>query len=645
MPGGERLLIRAACGWSEQVVGQTVRSWRSLMPDARWSDTEPVIIADLREPRWRDSQVRSDSEVVPVSAVSVVIQGIGQPFGTLSALSSAERVFSPQDVTFLQTVADLLSTLIKSKRQEALSHEVEARYQSIVANIPGVVYRWGMRPDGSSFLPFISEGCRQIFELDAATLERDPMKMRDMLNPDNDPAFDAAAAESVRTLAGFEWESRVQSPSGQTRWVTVRSRPQRQPNGDTLWDGVLMDVSELKRAQETMREAKEEAEKANRAKSEFLSRMSHELRTPLNAILGFGQLLSLERLSNVQSSSVEQILKGGRHLLDLINEVLDIARIEAGSMELSLERVNAASALAEAALFTGPLAEQHRVGFVSQVAAGCDLTVLADRGRLLQVLLNLFSNAVKYNREGGVVRFACEMRPDRPTVRFSISDTGPGLSSDEAARLFVPFQRLNAPQRGVPGTGIGLTITRSLVEAMDGAVGVETRPGEGCTFYVDLPAALGPPTAPAALAERVVDPIADAARARCARSSLSMTNLPTARPSSGSSRCAPTGACSPRLTAVTGLAAARDQGPDVILLDLHLPDLPGEEVIRRLHHEPRTRSIPVVALGADITPGQMARLSQHGVREFVTTPFMTQSLLSTLDALLAAAPPLPHRPP
>ena len=168
----------------------------------------------------------------------------------------------------------------------------------------------------------------------------------------------------------LEWEGRLQSPSGETRWVTVRSRPQRQPNGDTLWDGVLLDVSELKRAQDTMREAKEEAEKANRAKSEFLSRMSHELRTPLNAILGFGQLLSLERLSNVQSSSVEQILKGGRHLLDLINEVLDIARIEAGNMEMTLERVNAASALAEAALFTGPLAEQHRVGFVSHVPAG-----------------------------------------------------------------------------------------------------------------------------------------------------------------------------------------------------------------------------------------------------------------------------------
>ncbi len=640
--GGEQVLIRAAWGGRKSAVGQTLRSWRSLMPEARWDDPEPVIIADLRDRQWQPSLAETTYDPAPVSALSAVIHGVGQPFGTLTAASSVPKEYSPLDVTFMQTVADLLSTLIKSKWQETLSREAEARYQSIVANIPGVVYRWGRRPDGTSFLSFISEGCRQIFELDATTLERDPQKMIDMLNPDRDPAFSAAAAESQRTLGSFEWEGRLQAASGETRWVTVRSRPQRQPNGDTLWDGVLLDVSELKRAQDTMREAKEEAEKANRAKSEFLSRMSHELRTPLNAILGFGQLLSLERLSSVQSSSVEQILKGGRHLLDLINEVLDIARIEAGNMEMTLERVDAAAALTEAALFTGPLAEQHRVGFVSQVPAGGDLAVTADRGRLLQVLLNLFSNAVKYNREGGEVRFACAMRPVQACVRFSISDTGPGLSPDEAARLFVPFQRLNAPQRGVPGTGIGLTITKSLVEAMGGTVGVETRPGEGCTFYIDLPAAQGPtPLGPAATPN---------SRWPQSPTSTVRTILLIDDQSSNHAaveRIVETRAAW-RLLAVSdgraGLAVARDQRPDVILLDLHLPDLPGEEVVRRLHHEPRTRSIPVVALSADITPGQTARLSQHGVREFVTTPFKTPSLLSTLDALLDAAPPKPQHP-
>ena len=185
----------------------------------------------------------------------------------------------------------------------------------------------------------------------------------------------------------------------------------------------------------------------------------------------------------MQSSSVEQILKSGRHLLDLINEVLDIARIDAGGMELLLERVEASATFSEAARFTRPLAEQHRVEFVNQMPAEGKLAVLADRGRLKQVLLNIFSNAVKYNREGGEVRFSCEERSGGRTVRLSVTDTGPGLVPEEAAQLFSPFQRLDAGHRGIPGTGIGLTVARSLVEAMGGTIGVESTPGQGCTFF------------------------------------------------------------------------------------------------------------------------------------------------------------------
>ena len=216
-------------------------------------------------------------------------------------------------------------------------------------------------------------------------------------------------------------------PSGDVRWVAVRSRPERQANGDIIWDGVVLDVSELKRAQETMREAKEEAEKANRAKSEFLSRMSHELRTPLNAILGFGQLLeprTARARADVQRRADPQ---GGRHLLDLINEVLDIARIEAGGMEMAARaggrrgragrgrrcsRVRWPSSTAST--FVSARARRRR-----------RWRVTADRGRLKQVLLNLFSNAVKYNREGGEVRFACAALPGGAT-RAPVASPTPG---------------------------------------------------------------------------------------------------------------------------------------------------------------------------------------------------------------------------
>ena len=354
--------------------------------------------------------------------------------------------------------------------------------------------------------------------------------------------------------------------------------------------------SELKRAQDTMREAKEEAEKANRAQEQNSSqRMSHELRTPAQRHPLASDSFSAwnvfptcsHRVSNKSST-------GGRHLLDLINEVLDIARIEAGSMEMTLERVNAASALAEAALFTGPLAEQHRVRFVSHLPADSDLAVTADRGRLLQVLLNLFSNAVKYNREGGEVRYACENASGPGDYPLFNHRHGSGF--DAGTRPPGCSYRSNAStlhQRGVPGTGIGLTITKSLVEAMGGAVGIDPRPGEGCTFYIDMPAALGPrPAAPGDHVQRMVDPIANR-RERGAQDSSRRSSIFQPRDrSSGSSKCAPTGACSAASDGRAGLAAARDQRPDVILLDLHLPDLPGEEVIRRLHHEPRTAFHP-----------------------------------------------------
>ena len=636
LPRGELLAIRAGLGWQENVAGRTVTNWRALTPEGNWANPEPLIIEDLRRmPNYVALAAASRGE--PVSAVSVVVHSGGRPFGTLTALSDEPRAFSPQDVIFLQTVADLLSTLIEGKRQEIVSREAQARYQRIVANVPGAVYQYGLRPDGTAFLPFISEGCRQLYGVDAETLCANPTMRCDAVHPDDRPGYDAATALSAATLRPFEWEGRIRTPASEIRSIAIRSRPELQANGDIIWDGLVLDVSELKRAQETMREAKEEAEKANRAKSEFLSRMSHELRTPLNAILGFSQLLSLDQLAPVQASSVDQILKAGRHLLDLINEVLDIARIEAGAMEMATERVDAGDALAEAALFTRPLAQQRGVTFLPRVPANGPLAVTADRGRLKQVLLNLFSNAVKYNREGGEVRYACETVADGARVRLSVTDTGPGLEKEEVARLFTPFQRLNAPHRGIPGTGIGLAIAKSLVEAMDGTVGVESTPGEGSTFFVDLPVSAAPaPTTPEVPpAHELLAPTLPAGRTILHIDDQPANLALVERVLESRSELLLLSASGGR----AGLALARENRPDVILLDLHLPDMPGEEIVRRLHNEPRTRRIPIIILSADSTPAQIARLRELGVYEYITKPFKIQTLLRTLDAALQPVPP------
>ena len=587
-----------------------------------------MIVGDLRtSPCHTKVPAPTARTPEPRSAVSVVVHCDGQRFGTLCALSPEPDRFGPQDALFLQTVGDLLSAVIESERHKAASREVQARYERIAAYTPGMVYQAVRHADGTATLPFISEGCRQLYGLEAAQLRANPELMNDLIHPEDRPRVRALVAASSAAVTPVEWEGRLLQPSGEVRWIMVRSRPERLPNGDIWRDGVIFDVTELKRAQE-------EAEKANRAKSEFLSRISHELRTPLNAILGFGQLLDLEPLTPMQRSSVEQILKGGRHLLDLINEVLDITRIESGGMELSLEPVDVAAVLTQALNLIRPLAEQHRVRFAAPVCSGCP-AVLADRGRLHQVLLNLLSNAVKYNHEDGEVRVVCT-QPAEGTVRLSIVDTGPGLTPDELEKLFTPFQRLGAPQRGIVGTGIGLTISRSLVEAMNGVIGVESTPGAGSTFYVDLPAAPADAVVTSPVPENPPPPLS------AAQTSSVRTILLIDDQNSNVSlieRVLETRANLRLFTAADGrggLALARKQTPDLILLDLHLPDMGGDEVMRRLRLEARTRDVPVVMLSADATSSQIARLRQLGVREYLTKPFRIRELLSAIDAVLAA---------
>ena len=641
-PDGSRLLIRAGTGWKPGVVSEAfVKPWRAFLP-ANKEVEAPLVIDDLRlNPDYTERPLVATDGRPPVSAVSVVVRRDGHLFGTLCAMATEPHRFSAKDVTFLQTVADLLSTIIRGKHHEAASREVEARYQRIAAHTPGMVFQYVVHPDGSLSLPFISEGCRAIYDLEPAQLQAEPKTMGRMVHPDDMDSYKAAMAQAFERLQPYHWEGRILLLSGQVRWVAARARPERLPNGDLIWDGVVLDVSELKRAQEAMSAAKQEAERANAAKSEFLSRMSHELRTPLNAILGFGQLLGLDRLTAMQTSSVEQILKGGHHLLNLINEVLDIARIEAGDMEVDLQPVDVRSILDEALDFAAPLADQHKIRFVQRAPRAGGAAVLADRGRLHQILLNLLNNAIKYNRPDGEVRVGAR-RTGNGLVRISVSDTGPGIAPDKLGQLFTPFQRLDAPNLGIEGTGIGLAISKSLAGAMGGSIGVESSPGRGSTFFVDLPAAPGAPVPDAA---DEMAPVAPPSPPRAGpvqvRHVLHIDDQPAnralvervfeKRPDL-------------RLTSATdgrtGLTLAQQAPPDLILLDLNLPDINGDEVVRGLRAEDRTRQIPVLILSADATPAQVAHLRQLGVRDYVTKPFRIQALLQAIDAIMN--PPAPE---
>ncbi len=379
--------------------------------------------------------------------------------------------------------------------------------------------------------------------------------------------------------------------------------------------------------------AKEEAERASVAKSEFLSRMSHELRTPLNAILGFAQLLEMEPLPAEQRESVAHILQGGRHLLQLINEVLDISRIEAGRLTLSPEPVHAAGVLQEVLHLIAPLAAQRDIRLSSGAVDG-DAFVLADLQRLKQVLLNLLSNAVKYNVPGGSVTVSCEPSR-RGWLRFSVRDTGRGIPPDKLDQLFVPFARLGAEQTGVEGEGIGLALSKGLVEVMGGEMGVESAVGQGSTFWVELPLAESPPQRGERLWEESLPAPGEEALGVAAGTILHIEdNLANVELLQRILEDRPPIRLLAAMQGRMGLDLARQHRPDLILLDMHLPDLSGEEVLRRLQADPRTRAIPVVIITADPSSGQAERLLAIGAAGLLRKPIEIQQLLRTLGEML-----------
>jgi len=416
------------------------------------------------------------------------------------------------------------------------------------------------------------------------------------------------------------------------KWINFTARPLRCADDVLGGVSVLRDVTDAKRAERILLAARRDAEQANQAKSEFLSRMSHELRTPLNAILGFAQLLEIEPLTGSQRQSVDQILKGGRHLLTLINEVLNLARIEAGRLALSIEPIRIGEATQAAVELVAQLAIHHGIELRLEPSPIWNDYVLADRQRLQQVILNLLSNGIKYNKHGGTVTVSCQAAGDRRHLK--VRDTGDGLSAPKLAQLFKPFERLGAEITGVEGTGIGLALSKRLVEAMGGMIRVDSRIGEGSAFSVELPIAESPldsydlQHAGGNPAERYADIRKNGPEATVlyiednVSNNLLMERIFENRPALK------------LITAMQGrlgVELANQHQPDLILLDVHLPDVPGGEVLKRLQASPRTAHIPVAVISADATQNQIERLLAVGARIYLTKPIDVKKLLQFVD--------------
>jgi signal transduction histidine kinase/ActR/RegA family two-component response regulator len=453
----------------------------------------------------------------------------------------------------------------------------------------------------------------------------------------NDEA--AELADSFNAMLG-EIEGRTRELEGSNaeiaREANERARAQQEIMrlNEQLEQRVDERTLQLALANAELANAIDEARNANQAKSAFLSSMSHELRTPLNAILGFAQILTSESLPTTEAQKKEfanHILKSGRHLLTLINEILDLAKVESGTISLSMEPVALDEILQECRTMVEPLAASRgiRVLFPDEARA----MLLADRTRLKQVLLNLLSNAIKYNRDAGAVVLDCtQVTPER--LRIAVQDTGMGLRPDQVDALFQPFNRLGQEAGAQEGTGIGLVVTRRLVELMGGTINVTSSPGVGSVFSIELAS-----TAPMASS---IDPGTQAPPAALERAAGAPHLLLYVEDNPANLklveeivRFRP----DLRLLAAgdgpLGLSLARTHLPEIILMDLNLPGMSGLEVLRELRRDARTSAIPVIALTANAMASDVERGLEAGFFRYLTKPIDIDKFNEAIDGTLA----------
>lgn len=459
--------------------------------------------------------------------------------------------------------------------------------------------------------------------------------------------FDKTLVDHIVHRAPFDVEYRIRGKDGEWRWVRARGQASYDPEGRAnKLSGTNMDITALKLAEERVVRAKEEAEKANQAKSEFLSSMSHELRTPLNAILGFTQLFEMDtNLTKKQKANIKEIKSAGNHLLELVGDVLDLAKIESGHINLSVEPVLASRVVQECAVLLKPQYEKRNVRLDLNFAGLEALMVNVDPIRLKQVLLNLMGNAAKYNKTNGQVVIVLEQLEDE-YLRISVDDSGPGIPEHLQTQLFQPFNRLGAERSGIEGTGVGLVITKQLVELMGGRIDFASEEKSGSSFWVELPLAnrrsnvdensVSEDVQPSAEEEHVVDEVKTPEL--CVEGHKRVLYVDD-KPSN-QKLMEQVLARFPQLElnvvglAVQGLYLARSTTPDLIILDVNLPGVTGYEIVEILKNDPLTKNIPVLALSANVLAHDIEKGKEAGFDRYLTKPLDLSELIEACNALL-----------
>jgi PAS domain S-box-containing protein len=527
------------------------------------------------------------------------------------------------EAAVLERTAALQAEVHEREMADAALRESEQRFRNILNHVPiGVIYtdlHGKVKQTNPRFCEMTGYSDQELLA----------MSLADYTHPDDLGQDTALMAQLVRgDLPSYRRNKRYIAKNGTIVWVQATVSLLRFADGEPRSIvGVVEDITEHLRLEEA-EHAREAAEASNRAKSEFLSRMSHELRTPLNAMLGFAQLLELDQrhpLKPAQQPWVAQIQQAGWHLLEMINDVLDLSRIESGNVRLKTETLHLAELLdATVGMIEGE-ARPRDILITQSLEPGTE-TVLGDSTRVKQILTNLLSNAVKYNADGGRVHITTRT-VDASTVEIAVNDTGLGLTPEQLGELFQPFNRLGRERSAQQGTGIGLVISQRLADLMGGSLSARSVAGEGSTFMLMLPCspdadtvrsdldALAPPAA--AYHKRIVHYVED-----------NETNVEVMR---GILAQRPQVEMQVSVTGLDGLAAIRSNRPDLILLDMHLPDISGMELLKHLKNDPRMGTIPIIVVSADALAQQIEEAYEAGCTHYLTKPVSVSELLNVLD--------------
>ena len=529
-----------------------------------------------------------------------------------------------------------------SRRTEEALRESELRLRQMAENIHEVFW---MTDVARSEMLYIGPAYEEIWGRTCESLLTSQTNWSDTIHPEDRERV--LAAQARQGEGTYDEEYRIVRPDGEVRWIRDQAFPVRDEHGEVIRiTGVAHDIT-LQRAAEdqlvllnseleerivertrALAQATADAERANMAKSEFLSRMSHELRTPMNSVLGYAQLLEMELTDARYANYVGRILKGGRHLLDLINEVLELSRIEAQRIDLSIEPIFVSDVIRECLQLVQPLANTGGV-VLHDHTLGSALYVQADQQRLRQILMNLLANAIKYNRPGGSV--IASVWPEGATARIDVADSGIGIPPGTEGKLFTPFERLGASERAIEGTGLGLSLSLQMAVAMGGSL--EYRPGPdgvGSIFSLTLPISESVSTSEDHVAPESEQTLAFGGTVLYIEDNLSNVEFVQEVLSRY-----PSVQLLVAMQGRMGLALAEEHRPDLILLDLHLPDMEGSEVLSAIRSNPALQAMPVIILSADATERQVRRLMDLGASAYMTKPFKLAELIGVLSDVFA----------